>query len=175
MNLNDKNIKKNPFKTPDNYFEKFEEELLDDLYLDHTTDSSVKSGHKVPEGYFDSLEDKILEKVKLQEKEPKVISIFSRKRVLISISIAASIVLGVTLFSKFSESTLDFDSVELSEIETYIENETLDIDTYDLTAILVDGDMALNNLDVNDYLSEENIEEYLINNSTDTELLINYE
>lgn len=129
--------------------------------------NKMKSGFKVPDSYFEQFEVKMMEKI-LEEKDTKVVRIFSQKQIWIS-SIAAVFLIAIAIpvyYSVAKESVLD-----ASTIENYLAQQR--ISTTELTKHLTNEDinaleksLSLNeqNLDaVEDYLSESENLEYNIN------------
>ena len=64
----EKNEPKNGFKSPENYFEDFEDRLFNKLSEDKLP---KESGFKVPEGYFDQLDQSLILNAKNSEKKTK--------------------------------------------------------------------------------------------------------
>ncbi len=112
MQNNNKHIKTG-FKIPDNYFNKFENKLFDELKLNSET------GFSVPKDYFANASDKII----MDNLKPiPVITLFSRKNIMYTSSIAAALVLGFfILFPK--ENKLNFDDVTYASLMEYSSDE----------------------------------------------------
>lgn len=155
------------FKTPENYFENFEERL----FIKISEESFPKSaGHSIPDGYFQNLEDRILNKVIHSEKPTKVISLFPKKYFGYAAAIAACLIIGFTVFNTETENTA-LDSLQLAAIDIYIEDGNLNLDLYDLTSFIEDEDFFDLNLDDRKF-SESVLENYILEN-IDEETLIN--
>ncbi|MBT8307150.1 MAG: hypothetical protein KJN85_09445, partial [Maribacter sp.] len=79
--MNKNNNKKN-FKTPEGYFERFSDRLLDRISnANNDPKSSLlpeSDGFSLPDGYFDSLNKRIQER--LNDNAPKVIALHSRRK-----------------------------------------------------------------------------------------------
>lgn len=152
------------FKVPSSYFEE-----LDGKLLSIVSEEKLPKhyGFNVPEDYFDTLEEKILLKTK-DDKETKVISILRKKNIWYATSIAAGILL--LLFLNGNHSSTNTTNWELAEIETYIHN-NLDIKAQDVAQLLNEEDIE--NLQWETLsLTEETIENYLMDSLDDTSLLI---
>ena len=159
MNHNIKHIKTG-FKTPDNYFKNFEEDLFEQL------DLNSKTGFKVPNNYFENVSKEI---IKTNVRTTKVVSLFTRKNLTYITSIAAVLMLSILIYPK-EKDTLTFEDIEYSNFEEYVNEEvsntyeladlySIENDELDqLTEITFDNDIIL------DYLSEEEISENLLNN-----------
>ncbi|RLJ62477.1 hypothetical protein CLV86_2083 [Lacinutrix venerupis] len=145
-NLN--NVKKTGFKVPQNYFEEFENSILTEAKLKNLV---IDSGFKAPEGYLDNFSVPI-------EKETKVISIFSKKNMLLVSSIAAAIVLFFSL-NVFDNSPLSFDDLDTTTVDNYILNET---EIGDLTYLFQDNELSENQF-IDYSLSDEALDNYIEN------------
>lgn len=155
------NIKNSGFKTPENYFEGLEESVMNQLKLE---EKIKESGFKAPDNYFKGIEDTIFEKVK---PEPKVISIFSKRNLFYAASIAAVFVLMFSVF--INKNGLTFEDLETASIEDYLYIE--DIDTYELAALLTEDELNSEYF-IETELSDDSIEDYLLENTTIEELII---
>ncbi len=157
----------NKFNIPQDYFEDFE----DRLFLKISEDKLPKThGFKVPETYFTEVDNKINKTIKesVVIKKPKVISLFTRKTILYAASIAACAVLFLSIF-KTDENILSMNDIQVSEIESFIENGNISFDTFELTSMLDDDDELILE---NDLFSEETLEDYLLENINDTSLFL---
>lgn len=126
-------------------------------------EQKIESGFKVPDGYFEKLTSDI--NAKLATNEPKVVSIFSRKKV-IYYAVAAVLVLALSipLFNYYNSTT----SLTQEEVEDYIalqsgitEDDLVNaLDKEDIEELKIDlkiEDKVLEETLVN----ELNIEEYI--------------
>ena len=150
-----KDIHGSGFKVPKDYFENFEDSIMSQTSLNEKVSGS---GFNVPQDYFDTVEEEILSKVS-QKDSVKVISLFNKKTILYVSSIAATFALMFSIFNSNSE--LDFDSIETTTIESYLNNE--DFESNELAALFNDTDFLDDNFnDIN--FSEEAIEDYVNDN-----------
>jgi len=117
----------------------------------------IDSGFKIPENYFENFSEKVL--LKINKPEPKVISIFYKRKTWIS-SVAAVLVisLSVTLYTKIAVKSTD----EKLTLENYITNQS-EISQYDLVALLDTKDIEKIKIDL--ILDDKKIEEELTNSS----------
>ena len=117
----------------------------------------INSGFKIPENYFESFSEKV--QLQINKEEPKVVSIFYKKRTWIS-TIAAVLViaLSVTIYTKMAINTKD-DSVVL---ENYITSQS-DINQYDFVNLLDKNDIE--KIKINLDLEDKNLEEVLTNSA----------
>lgn len=151
-------------KVPDDYFDNFEERLFIRLAEEELPDSP---GFSVPDGYFDSVEEKVMAKLPSEEKG-KVIP-FYRRRVFTYIAGAAAC--AVLVFSLLTNGSEDNMSLEIADIEAYLDEGGMDYNSYDVAQLLNDDDLESITLE-NEFLSEESLEDYLLENLDDTNLLI---
>ena len=121
------------------------------------SEHKIESGFKIPENYFENFSEKVL--MKINKPEPKVISIFYKRKTWIS-SLAAVLVisLSVTLYTKIAVKS----SEEKLTLENYITNQS-EIGQYDLVALLDSKDIEKIKIDLK--LDDEKIEEVLTNSS----------
>lgn len=159
------NIKKIGFKTPENYFESFEDKLFERICESESIGGIQSTGFKVPKGYFNSVEDTVMHK--LNEGETRVVKLSSRKKLYYIAGIAASLVLLIAIFIGKGGSTEEI-SVEM--VETYFENS--DLDSYELAQLLADADILEEDfILIETEYNEENLESYLLEN-TDIESIL---
>lgn len=155
----------NPFIVNKNYFDNFEDSILESIKNQHH-----KSTLKVPENYFKNFEQKVLSKLKntTENKEVKVISLRSRIiKTSATIAVAASLALFF-IFNQQQNDNLTFDSLALSEIEEWIDQDKLDLDAYQIAAVYTETKLqpnilnaSINEDDLEEFLKYENINELL--------------
>lgn len=124
----------------------------------------ITSGFTTPEGYFESFTDTILNQ--LPTGEPKVISIFSRRKTWYYAAAAVVVVmLSVPVYTNYFGSSEEVDAVAL---EDYITNHAT-ISDEEIAKLLDQDDLEKIKLELN--LGEEEMEDILLNN-TDLEQYI---
>jgi len=125
----------------------------------------ITSGFTTPDGYFDTFSEKVL--AQLPKQEPKVISIFSSKKVWYFAAAAILILmLSIPLFAKYSSQQEEIDSATLENYIAYQSN----ISEEEIVNLLEQDDLDKMKLDFNiedaaieDALkSNSNLEQYLI-------------
>lgn len=156
---------KHTFKTPEGYFDNFNERLLDRIAKE---DSIIpkKDGFAVPEGYFDALPEKINER--LFEDDNKVVRLNQSNRLrtkkfyYAAATIAAIVVLALTLKPNQGQE-IDFNDLASNDISEYLEKTNIDLSTYEIAEVL-----PVDNITITDVteipLEEENILQYLDEN-----------
>lgn len=171
------------FKIPDGYFEDLENRLYentsahminvsrepengkDKLDLESSPLKNIHKdgGFKVPVSYFNELELRIEKPLK-----SKVVRLKERRLTLLSLSIAASILLffGIKYY-RVEPNTSDQLVFEKSEIENWIETDLISFDSYEIAEIYRDVDLEQTiyiDQEIDDYFDYLDIEELLIEN-----------
>lgn len=153
------NINSAGFKTPDNYFDTFDNQLIQRIKEKSSLEGIESPGFEVPKDYFNTIDDSILNAVNDQVETP-VVSLFKRKQLYYMSGIAASLLLLISIFNY--QSTTEDISIELVE-NYFIES---DLDTYDLAELLVDANILEDDFNlIETTYEEENLEEYLLENA----------
>jgi len=154
------NTKNTGFKTPNDYFETFDDRLFEKLEKDNPTLENIEdTGFTTPDDYFETLEDSIFEK--LNDDNKPFIAI-NRKRKLYYISgIAASILLLLAIFINKPNNS---EALSTEMVETYFTD--ADLDTYELAELLSDADLLDENFTITETnYNEDSLEEYLLEHS----------
>ena len=159
---------KSGFKVPENYFDNFEKRIFNKI---ESETLPKETGFKVPDGYFDSLEDTLLQRLNAEEKPQKVISLNSRKTWIYLTAIAACLTIILSILIKDESIVKQMDLLKTASIENYIEEGYLDLESYEVLALLDDEDLTNINFE-SDIFSEELLEDYLLENSIEETLLI---
>ena len=150
------NIKSTGFKTPDHYFESFEDKLFDKLSKASKIQGIETTGLKVPKDYFDTVEENVF--TKLNKKEAPIVRLNTRKKLYYISGIAAALLL---MFAIFINNGAEEISAEM--VQTYFEES--DLDSYDLAELLVDAEMLEEDFQLTEpEYNEDNLESYLLEN-----------
>jgi hypothetical protein len=154
-----KNTNKNPFKTPQNYFDSFDEKLMDKL---HNEEFMIpkSDGFSVPDNYFNTLQDKLNDKLK---DEGKVVPLRSYKRYYAVAAAVAALFIFVIGQQFNSTEEVSFMDLANSEIEAYFDLNDLDMSTYELVEVLPVGQLEINDI-LDTHMNDDNIEDYLQEN-----------
>ena len=166
-NKNLHNITSTGFKTPDDYFKTFDEKITSKLNNSNSLSDIKSAGYSVPTDYFETFNEKVLEQLK-PKKDTKVVSLLNWKKVAYISGIAASILLAFNIFYNNPEK-IDFEALETASIESYLNEE--DLSSYDIASYLNDDDLS-KDVFIDNKLSEESLEDYLLQNSTIEDLII---
>ena len=160
-----KNIK-NPFKTPQNYFDSFEDKLMDKLSTKESVMPKAR-GFTVPDNYFDTFNDELTSKL---NKETNVIPLYPIKKIM---AIAASIAAIAIIFLGYNwnrTEELSISDLANTDIEAYFENNEFDLTSYEIAEVLPFTDTEFSNM-LNSSIENENILDYLSDNTIDFEEL----
>lgn len=171
--MKEKNLSYNPksgFKTPKQYFEGLDDELLDAVKLSESLKEKKSAGFTTPDGYFDELEDKLLEKV--TKKEPKVRTLFSKEVFLYAASIAAMVIAFASTFYINPESQTSWETIELSVMESYIDDYNIDFSTGEISNYIFQHGYVIDDTDLNTVNSEAMMN-YLDENLDDPLYMLN--
>lgn len=152
------------FTVPKNYFEEFEVKVL----------SKVSSD--IPKGYFENFEDKIFNRLK-QDNIPQVKVITLRQKIVkryVPILAAASVVLFIGLNFYNNSNTISFDSLDTTNISTWLEGSNYNasdsyvlgelLDTDDISNLTALNESILDDIQLIDYLDNTDIGNLNINN-----------
>ncbi|MBE9490515.1 MAG: hypothetical protein IMY67_09505 [Bacteroidetes bacterium] len=166
MQTNLNNIKKTGFKTPGNYFNTVEDNIMNAIKQENNHNISKETGFKTPDNYFETIEDAVLNKLNKKDNS-KVIKLFSRRNLIYASSIAAAVLLlsNLSLFDK----EVTFDSLDTQTVENYIISEG--IDSYELAALLSEDDFSEVDF-LDETINAETLENYLLENLELEELII---
>ena len=159
---------KNKFKTPEGYFDSFNERLFARIEAEEqepdTSFLPKTDGFSVPENYFDQVERQILESQ--NQNTPKVVQLFARKNWYYA---AASVVVLVALSLFFFTNTspeLQFDDLASADLELYIDEAELDLSSYELAEYVDIANVSIADITEDD-LEEDVLLDYL-NENLDT-------
>ena len=162
--LND--INEPGFKSPEGYFENFEDALFARIKTEELRQSVADHGHKLPEDYFDSVEDRVIQRI--EPSHSKVISLFNKKQLYYVSGVAAAIIILIAVFLNKGESadgTLDYETVENYIIEQ-------DVSAYEIASLLTEEEIEAIELEfISEDMTDETLEDYLLN-TTELEEII---
>ncbi len=154
------NIKNTGFKTPKNYFQNLEDQIMDTIKLDYALKSIDSAGFKMPQGYLDTLEDAVLTKV-TKTSNPKVISILNKQTLIYISGVAAAVLIMFNIFWNKTETTIDTLDAEL--VENYFIDQG--INTFEIAALLTNDEEI--NIDIeifDETFNDDSLEDYLLEN-----------
>lgn len=148
------NITSTGFKTPEQYFESFDDKLFERLAEKKTIAGIETSGFTVPNDYFKTVEDNVFSKLNNEEKP--VIRLKSKSKFYYVAGIAASFAL---LFSiVFNNKDVTFDAVDTLALESYLYQE--DYTSDELAVLFTENDISVNDF-IDVQISEETINQYI--------------
>lgn len=143
---------KSGFKTPPNYFEGLEDELLIMAKLSEKLGGMKSAGFKIPKGYFDNLEDDLVEKATI--KQPKVRALFPKEVFLYAASIAAIVIAFASTFWINPETQTSWETLELSVMESYIDDNNINFSTGEISNYIFQQGYVIDDADLNTVNSE---------------------
>ena len=166
MQTNLNNIKKTGFKTPNNYFDGVEDNIMNAIQQESSFNLSKETGFTTPNNYFETIEDAVINKLNKKDNS-KVIKLFNRRNLIYVSSIAAAILLlfNLSIFDK----EVTFDSLDTQTVENYIISEG--IDSYELAALLTEDEFSEVDF-LEETIAAETLENYLLDNLELEELII---
>ncbi len=154
-----KDISETGFKTPDNYFENFEEGVFARLKAEKLKSLADKPGFEVPDGYFEDLDKQI--ETRIKGDSTAVISLLNRKNLYYVSGVAAAIVILLAVF--LNRSSNEVQELDYRVVETYIINH--DISTYEIASLLTEDELDQVDLNIlGEEINEETLEDYLLEN-----------
>ncbi|MFV8323469.1 hypothetical protein [uncultured Flavobacterium sp.] len=125
----------------------------------------IETGFKTPDHYFENFSIKMMEQ--LPKNEPKVVSIFQKRKTLIIMAAAVLILaLMIPILSPSSTNTQELDAAALENYITYQSN----VNQYDLISVLETED--INNIKTGIVLGDDAIEDHLSTNSNLENLIL---
>lgn len=160
MNKNNKN----PFKTPDDYFDSFQSKFMDKLSKG-TPVTPQKTPFKVPDNYFDTFNDRFTTR---WNKEPKVIKLYPVKKIIAVVAAVAAVLILYLGLNLNTTETIRFTDLANTDIEAYFENNELGLSSYEIAEVIPVTNTEVSDM-LNSLISEENILEYLNENINDFE------
>lgn len=159
--------KKNPFITPEEYFEGFPETLKAKL-LEEGTRLPENEGFMVPGNYFEGLHKNILKK--LEAEESKVIPLRPYKKYYYAVASIAAIAVLYFALNRNTSTEITFDDIANSEIENYFEDTDLDFSTYEIAEVVPVDELEIGDILLSD-LNKDVILNYLDSNTDNLENL----
>ncbi|MFV8354643.1 hypothetical protein ACNQGB_00470 [Flavobacterium sp. XS1P32] len=125
----------------------------------------IETGFKTPEHYFDNFSIKMMEQ--LPNNEPKVISIFQkRKNIFMLVAAVFVLALMIPILNPSTENSKDLDAAALENYITYQSN----VNQYDLISVLESED--INTINSGIVLEDDAIEDHLSTNSNLENLIL---
>lgn len=161
----------NTFKTPEGYFESFNERLMDKIAKENSI-IPKNDGFSAPHGYFEELPEKVLGKI-----TPKVVRLTNyRKYYFAAAAIAALIVLTV-IFKQENEPEFGFNDLASAELDAYFLDTNSEFTSYELAEAVGTEDITIMDItEADDSFENKMILDYLDENVDEIEdLNLDYE
>ena len=167
----------NKFKTPEGYFESFNERLFARLESEEgepNTDFLPETdGFSIPKGYLERVYPEV--QSKLENGNNKVVSL-NRYSTFYYAAAAIAVLFALALGWNWNQSpNLSFEDLASADIETYFEHNAFGLSSYEIAETVNLDDISITDI-TEKSLQEESILEYLDENVEDLEDLdLNYE
>ncbi len=158
---------KNPFKTPEGYFEDISKGLTKRL-SEKGIDIPENEGFIVPNSYFEDVHENILKK--LDAEEAKVIQLHPYKKLYYAAASIAAVAMVVLFLNQNTSKAITFEDIANSDIENYFEDNDLDFSTYEIAEVVPVDDLEIGDILSNE-LNQDMILNYLDNNTENFEEL----
>lgn len=125
-----------------------------------------KSGFKVPQGYFDQDEAYLI-----RSTEKRIFSIpINKNKMMIWYSVAATFLLFFAIkYVTVTPSDFDLSEINQSDIETWIDDDLVSFNSYDLSEVFDEIDLNDHHFtdeEVETYIANEDIENIILQNET---------
>lgn len=157
MNQDLNNIKTTGFKTPKDYFNTLEDDILTNIKTDAALKGVEHPGFKTPIGYLDSIEDSVFNKLP-KKKSTKVVSLINKQHLIYISGIAAAILIMFGIFKTFKglyDMEMDYEFVE-----SYLLSQN--ISSSEIASFLTEEELLSINLEIMDEaFNGEGMEDYL--------------
>jgi len=157
-NKNLHNINKTGFKAPKDYFESFEDTLMNKINNNQSLNNIDATGFELPNDYFENFEDKLHKRIS-KENDSKVVRLFTRRNLVYLSGVAAAVLILFNL--SIFDTKVTWDSLDIQTVENYIIGE--DFDSYELASLLPDDQLLESNF-ISNTITDDTLENYLIDN-----------
>ena len=121
------------FTVPESYFDALTDRILDEVKKESIPKTTEDQGFKLPEGYFEDF-GKRLEN-RMDRPAGKVRNLWG-PRLAFAMSAAAAIVLMLVYNPFKADRVLQFEDLQKSEIQAYLESDEMDMSTFELAEVL---------------------------------------
>ncbi len=161
----------NKFKTPEGYFDSFNERLMARLSEEEDIVSDIipkTDGFGVPAGYFETVHDAVSSR--LQRKGTRVIALRSYRAIYYAAAAVAALLVLVAVWNRNTTSQLGFEDLAGTDITTYLENNDLGLSSYEIAEVVDLEEVSLSDI-MDTQLEEEVILDYLNENVEEIEEL----
>lgn len=162
----------NKFKTPEGYFETFNERLMDKIAKEETVIPKT-DGFTVPQGYFDTVHEKVIHRRDVHT--PKVIALRPYRKFYYAAASVAALLVVALFFNQNKEDTIQFDDLASAEINAYFETTEIGLTPYEIVEVVALEENELTALRAESFEEDELIEYLDTNMDTFEELDLEYE
>lgn len=159
--------KKNPFRTPEGYFENFSGSLKN-RFAEKNSGIPKKEGFVVPDAYFERLHDNIRQKLDVEE--VKVIPLYGYRKYYVAAASVAAIAAVIFTLNRGTSEEITFDDIAKSDIENYFDEYSLDFSPFEIAEVVPVDELEIADL-MSNSLNDDIILNYLDNNTDEFEEL----
>jgi hypothetical protein len=159
--------KKNPFKTPEDYFEGFNDRLTEQLPKESSS-IPKEDGFIVPDNYFETLQGSVVKKISAEE--TKVIPLKPYRKFYYTVASIAAVILVIVGIQWNMTDVPTFEDLANSDIDAYFENNEFGLSMYEIGEVIPVHELEINDILENRF-EEEQVLDYLNDNIEDFEAL----
>lgn len=168
---------KNKFKTPEGYFDNFNERLFERLAEEEGQEESSiipkSDGFVTPKEYFDSVYPSTIQK--LGDQPTKVVSLRNYRTFYYAAAAIAVLFVLTFVWNWNKAPDINFEDLASADIETYFENNDFGLSSYEIAEVVDLKDISLEDI-TDENLGDETILDYLDERVDEIEdLELNYE
>ena len=153
------------YTIPKNYFDTIENNVFTKM---DAIEFRKQHHYDVPKDYFSTIEDNVFKKIQEEDtNKPKVINLRLRFiKVFAPIAVAASLLLLATMYSNKNNDSFNFESLAVTDVENWIENDYITLDSYEIAEVYSDvtfeDDFNEGDIELLDYINGTDIESALL-------------
>lgn len=166
----------NPFGIPEGYMESIEDAVMLKLAEAELRELAPNSGFKTPQDYLSTLEPKVLAKLSPVKENTPVIRLFTKRNTIAVLAVAACLLLIVTIFNSPKQNTnLSLAQIETEDLTSFISSDAIGFTDQELVAFYQDENIEFNAESTQEDISQEELEEYVLDYIDPADLLEQYE
>lgn len=162
-----KKNQKNKFKTPEGYFDSFNNRLMDKIAKEESCIPKT-DGFGMPDDYFEDLHGTITDR--LDANAPKVISLGPLRKFYYAAAAIAAIMVLTLVFNGKDTVQPSFEDLASTEIDAYFDTMDVNLSSYEIAEVVSLDAMELNDV-LENRLDDDYLLEYLDENIKDIEEL----
>ncbi len=149
------------FSIPKGYFKTFPDKLFKKIKAEKYI-LPKNEGFTVPKNYFKTFENNLFKKIDA-EKQKKVIKLTVYKKYYYTATAIAAVFLLIFTLNLIKPVAVSFDTITQNEIENYIQNNYITLNSYEIAQVFTDVNLEEINIIENNFQDDE-IMDYLYEN-----------